>query len=177
MLEKKDFIWKVSKINNIRTNPIDEYFCIIRDKTSDFAKKYSITFHYPILKDENGLYYRKGTYNTLEECISHARYFVVNEVRGRKMTLIELELAREMYSDDEYTKDYYEGEYGAYSGYEFENKGEGIILETFEDAIDYLYTMNFNFHIRYVNAFINENEEEYNKELDKWICDTEGDYK
>ena len=37
--------------------------------------------------------------------------------------------------------------------------------------------MNFDFHIRYVNSFIVENEEEYNKELDKWICDTEGTYR
>lgn len=50
MLKKEDFSWKVHHANNIPTNPIDEYYCII--DVGAHARKYSIEEQFPLR--ENG---------------------------------------------------------------------------------------------------------------------------
>ena len=45
MLEKQDFIWKEHFANNIPTNPLEEYYCII--DCGNNARKYSIIPQYP----------------------------------------------------------------------------------------------------------------------------------
>jgi len=45
MLTEKDFIWKEHKANNIPTNPLEEYYCLIDLK--DCVRKYSIVPQYP----------------------------------------------------------------------------------------------------------------------------------
>lgn len=49
MIEEKDFIWKERKTNNIPTNPLDCFYCII--DVGDSARLYSIQPQYPL--DEN----------------------------------------------------------------------------------------------------------------------------
>lgn len=51
MIEERDFIWKERKVNNIETNPLDCYYCIV--DVGDCARIYSIMPQYPV--DEQGL--------------------------------------------------------------------------------------------------------------------------
>lgn len=46
MLNIEDFIWKEHKANNISTNPLEEWYCIV-DLGNGNAKKYSIKPQYP----------------------------------------------------------------------------------------------------------------------------------
>ena len=45
MLTEKDFIWKEHHENNISTNPLGEYYCIV--DCGSYAKKYGIRPQYP----------------------------------------------------------------------------------------------------------------------------------
>lgn len=50
LLKEKDFIWKVKKINNIESNPIEYWYTVYYER--DSARKYYIVPQYPLIDGE-----------------------------------------------------------------------------------------------------------------------------
>jgi hypothetical protein len=72
MLQEKDFVWKEHYENNMNTNPLQEWCCII--DVGDTARKYSIVPQYP---SKDGI------------CVDHScdpEYYILMEAIGRKAT-------------------------------------------------------------------------------------------
>ena len=72
MLTEQDFIWKEHHENNINTNPLGEYYCIV--DCGDYARKYSIVPQYP---SNDGITVR---------LIDDPEYYILFESRGKKAT-------------------------------------------------------------------------------------------
>lgn len=72
MVKFEDFVWKEHKANNIKENPLEEWYCIV--DTGNHARKYGVRPQYP-LKD--GIY---TDFNTEPE------YYILFESSGRKAT-------------------------------------------------------------------------------------------
>lgn len=112
MLKKEDFSWRAHHANNIPTNPIDEYYCII--DVGAHARKYSIEEQFPLR--ENG-------------CIcpdeDSPEYYILFESTGAKAT------------DEDKKKMFYKE--SEFDGYVFSHNSFIRVFKTIEEAKEAAY--------------------------------------
>ena len=106
MVKKEDFIWKKHFVNNIETNPLEYYYCII--DTGKGARRYAIQPQYP--SEKTGL--------ILDT--KNPEYYILFEDIGKKAT--EEERKNHLY------------QYNNLDGYIFDGKGLVRVFKTLEDA-------------------------------------------
>lgn len=127
MLTEKDFVWKEHYENNINTNPLGEYYCII--DCGNYAKKYGIVPQYPS---------KDGVSISLKD---KPEYYVLFEANGRKATKADKnKMFYEMYNFDDYV---------------FENTSFVRVFTTLEDAKSrafFQYKMIFGYVLSHIEA-------------------------
>ena len=106
MLKENDFVWKEHNANNIKQNPLDEWYCIV--DTCICARKYSIVPQYP---SDDGVLIKPG---------SDPECYILFECTGKKA------------SEEEQNEWYYKN--SNFDGYLFNNKTFIRVFKTKEQA-------------------------------------------
>ena len=130
MLTEKDFVWKEHHENNIDSNPLGEYYCIVDCGT--YARKYSIVPQYP---SKDGI------------CVDRSQepeYYILFETSGHKATKFDRESS------------FYQ--YCHFDDYMFERESFIRVFTTLEDAKKRAYTQ-YTHIFGYVLSHIENNTE------------------
>lgn len=130
MLTEKDFVWKEHYSNNINTNPLDEYYCIV--DCGNYARKYGIVPQYPS---------KDGVTVSLKD---DPEYYILFESRGNKA------------SDTDRNKLFYE--MCNFDDYLFENPSFIRVFKTLDEAKKRAY-VQYKTIFGYVLSHIEANTE------------------
>ena len=130
MLKENDFIWKEHNANNIKQNPLDEWYCLV--DTCICARKYSIVPQYP---SDDGVLIKPN---------SDPEYYILFESTGKKA------------SEEEQNEWYYKS--SNFDGYLFNNKSFIRVFKTKEEAEKRAY-YNYKMIYGYVLSHIEKDVE------------------